>query len=100
MVDASVFPDLVGGNINATVSGDNILFSLLINLLPIAVTIWLLFLRADSAVKVGINRGFAIPCGTPDGTVYVITFLSALATPIARSVAMSAPSSFAYSAHC
>lgn len=44
------------------------------------------FLRADSAVKVGINRGFAIPCSTLDGSNYVMTFLSALATPIARRV--------------
>jgi hypothetical protein len=42
------------------------------------------FLRADSAVKVGINRGFAIPCATPGAEHFVMTFLSALATPIAR----------------
>jgi hypothetical protein len=42
------------------------------------------FLRADSAVKVGINRGFAIPCSTPGDTEYVMAFLSALATPIVR----------------
>ena len=42
------------------------------------------FLRADSAVKVGINRGFAIPCSTPGDAEYVLTFLSALATPIVR----------------
>jgi hypothetical protein len=42
------------------------------------------FLRADSAVKVGINRGIAIPCSTPGDEHCVITFLSALATPIAR----------------
>ncbi len=44
------------------------------------------FLRADSAVKVGINRGFAIPCSTRGRHVYVMTLLSALATPIARRV--------------
>lgn len=44
------------------------------------------FLRADGAVKVGINRGFAIPCSTLDGSNYVMAFLSALATPIARRV--------------
>jgi hypothetical protein len=44
------------------------------------------FLRADGAVKVGINRGFALPCPSTDGAEYVIAFLSALATPIARSV--------------
>ena len=44
------------------------------------------FLRADSAVKVGINRGFAIPCASTDGSNQVLAFLSALATPIARRV--------------
>ena len=44
------------------------------------------FLRADGAVKVGINRGFAIPCATLDGSNVVMAFLSALATPIARRV--------------
>jgi hypothetical protein len=42
------------------------------------------FLRADSAVKVGINRGFAIPCSTFGAEVYVMAFLSALDTPIVR----------------
>ncbi|WP_424931949.1 GAF domain-containing protein [Amaricoccus macauensis] len=42
------------------------------------------FLRWESAERVGINRGVGIPCGTgPDGA-YVLTFLSALGTPIAR----------------
>jgi hypothetical protein len=42
------------------------------------------FLRADSAQKVGINRGFAIPCNTAGPDSYVMAFLSALATPIVR----------------
>jgi hypothetical protein len=42
------------------------------------------FLRADSAVKVGINRGFAIPCSTRGADTYVMAFLSALATPIVQ----------------
>ena len=42
------------------------------------------FLRADGAVKVGINRGFAIPSSTPGQDSYVMAFLSALATPIVR----------------
>jgi hypothetical protein len=42
------------------------------------------FLRADSAQQVGINRGFAIPCATPGPDVYVMAFLSALATPLVR----------------
>ncbi len=44
------------------------------------------FLRADSAQKVGINRGLAIPFWMADGSVNVLTFLSALATPIARRI--------------
>ena len=39
------------------------------------------FLRADSAIKVGINRGFAIPCSVPCDDTFVMAFLSALATP-------------------
>lgn len=42
------------------------------------------FLRADGAVKVGINRGFAVPCSTPGTDSFVMAFLSALATPIVR----------------
>ena len=42
------------------------------------------FLRADSALKVGINRGFAIPCASAGPDTYVMAFLSALATPIVR----------------
>jgi hypothetical protein len=42
------------------------------------------FLRADSARKVGINRGFAIPCAVPGPDTYVMAFLSALATPLVR----------------
>lgn len=49
------------------------------------------FLRADGALKVGINRGFAIPCSTLDGSNFVMAFLSALATPIARRVEIWEP---------
>ena len=42
------------------------------------------FLRSDSARRVGINRGFAMPCATPGADTYVMAFLSALATPIVR----------------
>ena len=49
------------------------------------------FLRADGAIKVGINRGFAIPCSTLDGSNFVMAFLSALATPIARRVEIWEP---------
>jgi hypothetical protein len=50
------------------------------------------FLRADSAVKVGINRGFAMPCPARSGDNYVLAFLSALGTPIAASVEIWEPS--------
>jgi hypothetical protein len=49
------------------------------------------FLRGDSAVKVGINRGFALPCATPGPAQYVLAFLSALGTPIARRVEIWRP---------
>lgn len=42
------------------------------------------FLRSDSAVKVGVNRGLAVPCSTAGNDTWVMAFLSALATPIAR----------------
>ncbi len=42
------------------------------------------FLRRDSAVKVGINRGFALPCSSIGKDTFVMAFLSALATPIVR----------------
>jgi hypothetical protein len=42
------------------------------------------FLRADSAIKVGINRGFALPCATRGRSNHVMAFLSAMATPIVR----------------
>jgi hypothetical protein len=44
------------------------------------------FLRADSAVKVGINRGLGLPCASVDGQHYVLALLSALATPLARRI--------------
>jgi len=49
------------------------------------------FLRADSAVKVGINRGFAVPCPVPSDASFVLAFLSALGTPIARRVEIWKP---------
>jgi hypothetical protein len=42
------------------------------------------FMRSDSALKVGINRGFAMPCAARGSDVYVMAFLSALATPLVR----------------
>lgn len=57
------------------------------------------FLRAESARQVGINRGFALPCSLPGGgqgssrnaDTYVMAFLSALATPIARRLELWTP---------
>jgi hypothetical protein len=42
------------------------------------------FLRASTATKVGINRGFAMPCPVPANDTYVMSFLSALGTPIVQ----------------
>ena len=48
------------------------------------------FLRADSAMRVGINRGLALPCSTAASASghdsYVLAFLSALGTPIALHI--------------
>jgi hypothetical protein len=49
------------------------------------------FLRADSAQQVGINRGFAMPCSVPGADVYVMAFLSALATPLVRRLEVWRP---------
>jgi hypothetical protein len=49
------------------------------------------FLRADSAVKVGINRGLGLPCASVDGQHYVLALLSALATPLARRLEVWEP---------
>ena len=45
------------------------------------------------AVRVGINRGLGVPCATLRPEVSVLTFLSALGTPIARRVEIWAPDS-------
>lgn len=42
------------------------------------------FLRADSATRVGINRGFAFPCPGSSHDTWVMAFLSALGTPLVR----------------
>lgn len=49
------------------------------------------FLRGDSAVKVGINRGLALPCATPGRSQFVLALLSALGTPIARRLEIWRP---------
>jgi hypothetical protein len=57
------------------------------------------FLRADSAVKVGINRGLALPWPTPGTGLWVVAFLSALATPIARRFEIWLPDDVGGSLH-
>lgn len=42
------------------------------------------FLRWEDAERVGINHGVGIPCGTDATGTWVLTFLSALGTPIAH----------------
>jgi hypothetical protein len=42
------------------------------------------FLRWEQAVQIGVNRGLGIPYGLASGQIWVVTFLSALDTPIAR----------------
>jgi hypothetical protein len=42
------------------------------------------FLRWEEAVEIGINRGLGIPYSHASGQTWVMTFLSALGTPIAR----------------
>jgi GAF domain len=49
------------------------------------------FLRADSAIKVGINRGFAFPIANQGDETYVLAFLSALATPLVRRLEVWSP---------
>jgi hypothetical protein len=49
------------------------------------------FLRADSAIKVGINRGFAFPIANLGDDTYVLAFLSALATPLVRRLEVWSP---------
>lgn len=49
------------------------------------------FIRAESAQQVGINRGLGLPCPVPGDDTYVMTFLSALATPIVRRLELWLP---------
>lgn len=58
------------------------------------------FLRSDSALKVGINRGFAFPCSTPGNEHFVMAFLSALGTPIARRCEFWEPDVTLPGLHC
>jgi hypothetical protein len=42
------------------------------------------FLRWKGAMEIGIHRGLGIPYPHPSGQIWVITFLSARTTPLAR----------------
>ena len=50
------------------------------------------FLRREQAVEIGVNRGLGIPYRVMSGQVWVLTFLSALETPIARRFEIWVPS--------
>ena len=50
------------------------------------------FLRKDDARKVGLSKGLGLPCPYAPGQNYVMTFLSALGTPIARRFEIWLPS--------
>jgi hypothetical protein len=49
------------------------------------------FLRSQQAVEIGINRGLGIPYLHAPGHSWVVTFLSALDTPIARRLEIWVP---------
>jgi hypothetical protein len=49
------------------------------------------FLRSQQAVEIGINRGLGIPYLHDSGHTWVVTFLSALDTPIARRLEIWVP---------
>ena len=49
------------------------------------------FLRRDDARKVGLSRGLGIPSPYAPGQNYVLSFLSAMSTPIARRFEIWAP---------
>jgi hypothetical protein len=49
------------------------------------------FLRAAQAVEIGISRGLAIPYAPVSGHTYVLTFLSARNTPLARRLEIWVP---------
>lgn len=48
-------------------------------------------LRRDGEVRIGVSRGLGIPCSTGSDETLVMTFLSALGTPIARRFEIWAP---------
>lgn len=50
------------------------------------------FIRSESAVESGITTGLGVPFHSLPHQIYVMTFLSALGTPIARQIELWAPS--------
>lgn len=44
------------------------------------------FVRGEAAAAGGLRRGLALPCPVPGNEAYVLTFLSAPSTPIARRI--------------
>ncbi len=57
------------------------------------------FIRAESAKRVGINRGLGIPCSVYDDRDCALVFLSALGTPIARRFEIWTPDRAAGALH-
>lgn len=49
------------------------------------------FLRGATAAEAGITRGLALPCPTETDEAYVMTWLSAMSTPLAQGVESWAP---------
>jgi hypothetical protein len=49
------------------------------------------FLRADSALRAGIEHGLGVPGGKCGGSTSVVTFLSGYETPIARRIGIWGP---------
>jgi hypothetical protein len=49
------------------------------------------FLRAEQALEIGVNRGLGIPYAPVSGHTYVLTFLCARNTPIARRLEIWVP---------
>jgi len=49
------------------------------------------FIRASEARQAGITTGLGIPTGTSNGMTYVMAFLSAKATPIAKRIQLWIP---------
>lgn len=49
------------------------------------------FQRQEEARRVGLDKGFGLPCASVDGSSYVLTLLSASDTPLARRIEVWVP---------